>query len=111
MAIPFPEPEPELRYNGTTERAALDAHFATREVPTSRNGRLLLASWNIANLGVQGRPRRSLNLIAHILSRFDLIAVQEVNDNFRTFQSIVRLMGDCFDFIMSNKAGNSERLA
>ena len=91
MAIPFAEPDPELRFNGTTERAALDAHFVTREVPASRNGRLLLASWNIANLGAHDRPNRSLRLIAHILSRFDLIAVQEVNDNFRVFQSIVRL--------------------
>ena len=46
-----------------------------------------------------------------MLSRFDLIAVQEVNDNFTTFEKIVRDMDGDFDFIMSDKAGNAERLA
>ena len=94
MAIPFSEPDPELRFNGNTERGAIDAHFLARAVPESRNGRLLLASWNIANLGVQGRPRRSLGLIAHILSRFDLIAVQEVNDDFRNLTRVLPNQGN-----------------
>ncbi len=32
-------------------------------------------------------------LISHILKRFDLIAVQEVNDNFKTFAQVVKKMG------------------
>jgi endonuclease/exonuclease/phosphatase family metal-dependent hydrolase len=111
MSIAFKEPDPELFFNGTFERAALDVHFAARRVPVSRDGRLLLASWNIANLGAQDRPLRSLKLITHILQRFDLIAVQEANNNFRNFEKIVRAMGDDYDFMMSDKAGNEERLA
>jgi len=111
MAIPFKEPDPELFFHTSAEADAIDAHFTARGVPVRRPDRLLLASWNIANLGVQKRPDRSLRLITHILQRFDLIAVQEVNDDFRKFRSIVRWMGEPYDFIMSDKAGNDERLA
>ncbi len=111
MAIPFTEPDPTLRFNGAAERRALNAHFTARGVPQSRDGRLLLASWNIANLGAQGRPPRSLALIAHVLSRFDLIAVQELNDDFRAFERLVRRMDGGFDFVMSDRGGNNERLA
>lgn len=110
MAIPFAEPSPELRFKTTSEISALDDHFAKRKVPQSKDGRLLLASWNIANLGAQDRPKRSLDVISHLLARFDLIAVQEVNDNFKALEAVVRAMGDKFDFIMSDKGGNAERL-
>jgi len=111
MAIPFAEPDPPLNFFSSHEIEALDTHFALRNVPERQDGRLLLASWNIANLGAQDRPDRALSVIAHILKRFDLIAVQEVNDNFRNFRRIVSLMGDEFDFIISDTAGNDERLA
>jgi len=111
MAIPFKEPSPSYRYNSDDEIAALDAHFAARNVPVSEADRLLIATWNIANLGAQKRPPRALPVISHMLSRFDLIAVQEINDNFRTFEKIVRDMDGDFDFVMSDKAGNAERLA
>lgn len=111
MAIPFKEPKPSFRYNADEEKAALDQHFERRKVPLSQNDRLLLATWNIANLGAQKRPPRALKVIAHILSRFDLIAVQEVNDNYRTFEKIVRDMDGDFDFVITDQAGNDERLA
>ena len=82
MAIPFKEPEPRLMYASQNEIDDLDAHFSLRDVPQSQDNRLLIATWNIANLGAQDRPPRALRVIAHILSRFDLIAVQEVNDNY-----------------------------
>lgn len=111
MAIPFKEPKPSFIYNSDDEIAELDKHFELRKVPKSQTKRLLLASWNIANLGAQDRPPRAIPIIAHVLSRFDLTAVQEVNDNFRTFERIVRNMDGNFDFVISDKAGNAERLA
>ncbi len=110
MAITFPDPGP-LPFNGTKERKALDKHFTARNVPKSRDGHLLVASWNIANLGPQDRPLRSLYVIAHILKRFDLVAVQELNDDFGHFQTILKRLGPKYNFVMSDKAGNDERLA
>ncbi|MEM7281027.1 MAG: endonuclease/exonuclease/phosphatase family protein [Pseudomonadota bacterium] len=110
MAIPFVEPDPPLNYNGAAECRALDAHFRLRRIPRSQPNRLLLASWNIANLGAQDRPRRAFNIIAHILKRFDLVAVQEVNDNFRAFLAVMERMGRGFDYVLSDTAGNDERL-
>ena len=75
MAIPFREPNPPLRIRSADEIAAIDAHFMTQNVPVSSNNRLLLASWNIANLGVQERSRGVRKALAHIMKRFDLIAV------------------------------------
>ncbi len=59
----------------------------------------------------QGRTPNAHKLIAHIMKRFDLIAVQEVNDEFRSFAKIVKIMGSGFDFVMTDTAGNNERLA
>jgi endonuclease/exonuclease/phosphatase family metal-dependent hydrolase len=110
MSIPFKEPDPPLMYQSSAQIRALDAHFEKRRIPASRPNRLLLASWNIANLGVQGRPRRAHKLIAHIIKRFDLVAVQEVNDNYRGFLKVLDRLDDEFDFVLSDTAGNDERL-
>lgn len=80
-------------------------------MPKSKADNLLLASWNIANLGVQKRSKSARIVIAHILKRFDLIAAQEINDNYRIFTAIMKAMGKKFDFVMSDTAGNDERLA
>ncbi len=111
MAIPFEEPSPRLMYASQDVIDDLDAHFTRRDVPVSQDDRLLIATWNIANLGAQDRPPRALPVIAHVLSRFDLIAVQEVNDNYRTFEKIVGQMDGDYDFVISDRAGNQERLA
>ena len=53
MAVPFPKPSPPLSVRSSTEIKALNKHFQKRKVPKPTENRLLLASWNIANLGVQ----------------------------------------------------------
>ena len=107
----FPRPRPDLNYDLATEKTALDSLFAERQVPSSQSGRLLLASWNIANLGEQKRDPQDLALIAHLMSRFDLIAVQEVKSNLDHFKQIVDQMGAGYDWIVNDAAGNNERLA
>jgi hypothetical protein len=110
MSIPFRRPSPALVINAAKEKRALTRHFRKRGVPKSETGKLLLASWNIANLGAQGRPDKALELIAHILKRFDLIAVQEVNEKFNTFLRVMEHLGSRFDYVMNDTAGNTERL-
>lgn len=110
MAIPFPKPKPALPITASSEIKALNKHFTLRGVPNPTDQRLLLASWNIANLGAQSRTAGARKVIAHILKRFDLVAVQEVNDDYRQFTEIVEQMGPAYDFVMSDTAGNDERL-
>ena len=107
---PFESPTPRHRYRISSEKAAITRFFRKRNVPRSTNGRMLLATWDIANLGAQKRSPGALQLIAHILKRFDLIAIQEVNDDFRNFERVLNHMGRDFDFVMSDTAGNNERL-
>ena len=110
MSIPFKEPNPPYNINLSREKSNLTRFFTTREVPKSEPNKLLVASWNIANLGAQGRTDKALKLIAHILKRFDLIAVQEVNENFKILESLVSMLRG-YDFVMTDTAGNTERLA
>jgi endonuclease/exonuclease/phosphatase family metal-dependent hydrolase len=75
-----------------------------------------LASWNIRDLGsgkLNPSPRmpETFLYIAEILSAFDLVAVQEVNDNLADFQKIMRLLGPHWNYIVTDASGNSERLA
>jgi endonuclease/exonuclease/phosphatase family metal-dependent hydrolase len=107
----FPRPKPDIDYDLDIEKGAVDDWLLNREVPKSRPGRLLLASWNIANLGEQKRDPKDLELIAHILSRFDLIAVQEVKTDLSHLRTIATHLGSGFDWIVNDPGGNNERLA
>jgi endonuclease/exonuclease/phosphatase family metal-dependent hydrolase len=106
----FGEPTPKLNYSLATEIKAIDKKFTDRNVPKSQNGKLLLASWNIANLGEQKRKAKDLKLIAHICSRFDLIAVQEIKSNISHFDTVVEEMEGDYDWIINDTGGNAERL-
>jgi endonuclease/exonuclease/phosphatase family metal-dependent hydrolase len=76
---------------------------------------LLIATWNIKWLGHYGRLDESLWYIAEILSRFDLIAVQEVRADLKDFKRIVDLLGPWWRYVVTDvtegDAGNEERLA
>ncbi len=88
---------------------------------------LLIATWNIRAFGNFTRkwmsnekdsPRRDLHsifCIAEILSRFDVIAVQEVKGNIRALRDTLKLLGDNWSMILtdtnSSDSGNDERMA
>lgn len=79
---------------------------------------LLLATWNIREFdsGKLGyRAEEPYFYIAEILSRFDLIAIQEVRDGLYPLQVLQRLLGSWWDFIVTDvtlgTSGNSERMA
>ena len=107
----FTNPTPNHRFNATSEKRALGRHFTKRGVPRSKPGKLLLCSWNIANLGEQKRSAAALDVLAYILARFDLIALQEVKADWGHLKTLMKELGSSFDFVMSDTAGNSERLA
>jgi endonuclease/exonuclease/phosphatase family metal-dependent hydrolase len=74
-------------------------------------GQVLIATWNIANLGVHKRRQRDYQVLAEILSWFEIVAVQEVADNLDDFNQVVAALPNHFDVIYSDRAGNDERAA
>jgi endonuclease/exonuclease/phosphatase family metal-dependent hydrolase len=95
-------------------RAALTEAIPTR----TANRTLLLATWNIRELdsGKYGyRGDEAYYYIAEILSRFDLIAVQEVRGLY-PLQHLQKLLGSDWSFLVTDVTlgsfgGNSERMA
>ena len=90
---------------------------------------ILIATWNICHFRSLSKywslPRsssrspkrdyRSLWAIAEILSRFDVIAVQEIGADFRALRYAMKLLGPSWSFIMTDRnegsGGNREHLA
>ncbi|PVW13940.1 endonuclease/exonuclease/phosphatase family protein [Marixanthomonas spongiae] len=88
---------------------------------------LLIATWNIRAFGNLTRkwqsqeddsPKRDLQsivCIAEIISRFDVIAIQEVKSNIRALRDTLKLLGDHWSLILTDvtkgSAGNGERMA
>jgi hypothetical protein len=111
---PFPRPAFAYDYDSAAEIAALRRWRTTkpgRQIPPKRPDRLLVATWNIANLGVQDRGEDDYALIAAIVGWFDLIAVQEVNDNLKGLRGVLSRIPRRYRALYSDAAGNDERLA
>jgi hypothetical protein len=113
-------PKPEHIYNPKSEidkliqhRDAMPADVArNRNIPaTGESGKILLASWNIANLGVHKRRPADLKVIASILSWFEIVAIQEIADNLDDFMGLIAELPDHFAWIFNDRAGNDERSA
>jgi endonuclease/exonuclease/phosphatase family metal-dependent hydrolase len=111
---PFPRPRFQYDYDLDRELAALRAYRRTkpgRQVPRKGSDRLLLATWNIANLGVQERLDSDYALMAELIGWFDLVAVQEVNDDLRGIEAIHAKLPARYDLLFSDASGNQERQA
>ena len=108
---PFPKPRFAFDYAAPAEIARLRRHKAVRGVPPKADDHLLIATWNIANLGAQERRDEDHRVIAEILGWFDLIAVQEARANFAALEDLRRLLGPRYRVLFSDTAGNDERMA
>lgn len=80
---------------------------------------LTVATWNLRDFGsarLNPEPRfpECYYYIAEILDRFDVTAVQEVNDNLRDFERLMRILGGHYDYIATDTTegtgGNGERM-
>jgi endonuclease/exonuclease/phosphatase family metal-dependent hydrolase len=110
---PFPKPIFSYEYELPAQLEALRRYRDTkpgRTIPAKADDRLLLATWNIANLGVQERRDSDHRLLAEILSWFDLAAIQESNDNRQGIRGIQSQLPDYYRLLFSDAAGNNERL-
>lgn len=109
--IPHNPPEnPNIAFDINREKRRVTYHFTRRNVPVQQKDKLLIATWNLTNFGLQKRTSDHLKTMAHIMSRFDVIAVQEVADDLTQFQELVSYMSGNYEAIFSDIAGNYERL-
>jgi exonuclease III len=96
-------------------RRFLDAKLPTR----TAQGTLVLGTWNIRNFDnnrFRNGPRleETYLYIAEVISRFDAIAVQEINRDLRPLDRLMSILGDEYRFILTDvtegSSGNEERL-
>ncbi|MCK4794266.1 MAG: endonuclease/exonuclease/phosphatase family protein [Desulfobacteraceae bacterium] len=116
---PPSEIEAELR----ELRAALD-----REIPSKKlDDNLLIATWNLRAFGgltkkwkstKNDSPKRNLHAlccISEIVSRFDVIALQEVRGKLRALRHMLTALGPHWALLLTDvtkgSAGNDERMA
>jgi endonuclease/exonuclease/phosphatase family metal-dependent hydrolase len=107
--------------------AALDEHPNFR-IPTKQVDRnLLIATWNLREFGrvtekwqstSSDTPKRdlfSIRVIAEIVSRFDVVALQEVQLDIKALRLLLRVLGPNWGLILTDavksKKGDNERLA
>lgn len=105
-------------------RAALDQVIPPKR-STSRN--VLIGTWNIkafasltddkwtaASDDSPKRDLRALWAITEIVSRFDVIAVQEIKGDLRALRTMMKTLGTGWNFVITDvtrgTAGNAERL-
>lgn len=80
---------------------------------------LLLATWNVRDFdsnkfGQGPRLAESYHYISEVISSFDLVALQEVNEDMRPFEKVMGLLGPSWKYIATDitegRSGNGERM-
>ena len=116
------KPPKEVAEGLATLRARLDT-----DIPPKRPKNLLIGTWNVRAFGDlndawraprKAKPPRDLEsvlTIAEIVSRFDVVAIQEVKGNIKALRHTLKALGDRWSLILTDvvksTAGNYERLA
>jgi endonuclease/exonuclease/phosphatase family metal-dependent hydrolase len=105
----------------TTERLLILRDQLEAEIPTkTANETLLLATWNLRDFdsnkfGHGPRQEESFYYIAEIISAFDLVALQEINEDLSALKRVMRILGRNWDYIVTDvtegRSGNQERMA
>ena len=123
-------PEEQITDTPAAASVAL-AQFAQevdKVIPHKKADRnLLIGTWNLRAFGGltkswQARPAdspkrnfRDVACIAEIVSRFDVVALQEVRGDLRALRHLLKRLGEHWAFLLTDvtkgPAGNNERLA
>ncbi len=110
----FPKPDFDYKVVVAKELKNLETYKNTkpgRLIPESKPTNLLLATWNIANLELQKREAAHYKIITKIISRFDIIAMQEINDNLEGFRALQKELPKKYKAVFTDASGNNERMA
>jgi endonuclease/exonuclease/phosphatase family metal-dependent hydrolase len=121
--LPSDTPPPKLAEQIEALETALDEQLPKKQL--DRN--LLIATWNIREFGKVNpkwvakdgeKPERdvfSIRAIAETISRFDVVAVQEVQENIDALRMLMRTLGSNWGVILTDAVkgdrGDGERLA
>jgi endonuclease/exonuclease/phosphatase family metal-dependent hydrolase len=117
-----------LRWNFTSQESQRTArnllalrHQIGKEIPARTvDDTFLLATWNIRDFdsnkfGHGPRLKEAFFYIAEIISAFDMVALQEINEDLTALKTVMRILGEDWDYITTDKtegrAGNQERMA
>lgn len=92
---------------------------ALRDIPTKTvDETLLLATWNIRDFDKPAYGQRSdeaIYYIAEIISRFDLVAIQEVYKDLTALHRLIKVLGGYWKYVITDVTegtqGNSEVMA
>ena len=129
-AIPDPATDPKCPADTRTAiatemaalRVALDAQIPPKR-DVDRN--ILIGTWNIRAFGgltedwksgSKDSPKRNwrgMLAIAEIISRFDIVAVQEIKDDLKALRTLMKTLGPDWQFLITDEnmgdGGNDER--
>jgi endonuclease/exonuclease/phosphatase family metal-dependent hydrolase len=109
--VSFKKPKFSFTFSLDEEIAHLRENKAYRGIPAKSDDRLLICTWNIANLGLHERSDDHYQLIAEVLSWFDICAIQEVNDDLTGLYRLETYIGAEYELLFSDRGGNDERSA
>lgn len=110
---PFPKPTIAYKVDVAKEiknLALYKKNKPDRKIPAKKKNKLLIATWNIANLGTQKREKEHYKIIAEMLCWFDIIAIQEVNDNLEGLRNLQKELPVNYQVIFTDASGNDERM-
>ena len=122
MSTVADEPPAEIQADLTNLQTTLDRRLPARTLDNN----LLIATWNIRAFGgltekwVSGdkdspkRDLQSIRVIAEIIRRFDVVAIQEIRGNLKALRHMLKMLGSDWGLVLTDvtrgKAGNDERL-
>ncbi len=116
FALVFPDMTDEERASTIRNLLGLRQYLEFNIPQKKHEENLLIASWNIKEFGqIRDRIPQSYFFIAEIISKYDLVAVQEVKNSLKDLQVIMRLLGSDWSYLINDvtggRAGNAERFA
>jgi hypothetical protein len=123
----MPDPADGPPPSDVTDELSAVSKALDRVIPAKTATNLLIGTWNVrafdrintkwrsANGDSPIRDRSNVLCIAEVVSRFDVVAIQEVRRSANAFLAMMQALGEGWAFLVTDvtegDAGNNERLA
>lgn len=112
---------PEAKLSQVAQRILALRKTLHESIPArTREDKLLLATFNIREFDSNNKkngPRtiESIYYLAEIIAAFDIIALQEINQDLTGLKKVIRILGADYNYFLTDitegRAGNGERMA